>query len=199
MTGRLGIVGSRCSGWRCTWRRTGRWCCPTPLQTSNHSAAVHRRQPVPIRSHAASASSLVTFDQGSRPATEHGRRVGVEAVVGAGGVVARRLVSEHRDVAGRVEDQLVVGGAFGHRIQLVDLAVAVVVEAVADLGPRRLRRAHAAAVAGHGVVADPGAGAGAGARADGARLCRCRTARRRWPSQSLSRPSQPRVVSSRSW
>ncbi len=52
----------------------------------------------------------------------------------------------------------------------VDHAVAVVVDAVALLGCRRLHRPHAAVVAGHRVVADPGADSGAGAAADGAGL-----------------------------
>ena len=110
---------------------------PEPLQASCHSAAVQRRQLVPIFSQAASASSLVTFDQGCLPGTAQRAAGRVEAVVRRGRVVAARLVGEHRDVRGREVDQLVVGGPVRHRVELVDLAVAVVVEAVAHLGAGR--------------------------------------------------------------
>ena len=53
----------------------GKVVLPELLQASSHSADVHSRQPVPIFSQAASASSLVTFDHGRRPGTEQGRRV----------------------------------------------------------------------------------------------------------------------------
>ena len=174
----VGVVGSRCSGWRCTWRRTGRWCCPCRCRRRTT-----RRRCTGASRCRSLAGRLGLFLGDVRPWQPAGDRAGpagrVEAVVGAGRVVARRLVGEHRDVAGRGEvDQLVVGGAVGRRVQLVDLAVAVVVQAVADLGRPASSSSPCSGGCRPRVVADPGARAGARARADRAAACRCRTARR---------------------
>src|SRR5262249_30778384 len=78
---------------------------------------------------------------------------GIEAAGGAARVVAARLVHEHRDVLAREVDDLVVAGLVRHRLELVDLAVAVVVLAVADLDAGRAHGAVAAAPARHRAVA----------------------------------------------
>src|SRR5262249_2481495 len=80
---------------------------------------------------------------------------------GGGDALARRraveaagLVREHRDVLAGEVDDLVIGRVVRHRVDLVDLAVAVVVEPVAGLVAGRLGRAVAAVAARLGVVAD---------------------------------------------
>ena len=47
----------------------------TPWQAACHSAAVQTRQLGPAKAQVASASAIVTFDQGSFPGTEQARRV----------------------------------------------------------------------------------------------------------------------------
>src|SRR5262249_15165853 len=86
----------------------------------------------------------------------------VEPGARRGRVVAARLVGVHGYVRRGDVDQRVVGGR--HRVDVVDDAVAVVVEAVAGLDARLLYRTDAD-VGGLGAVAlqDTGAGAGAGA------------------------------------
>src|SRR6185503_5444619 len=144
--------------------------------------AVARVQPLRRRTEPPAGSDLFAggFRLGVgdvRPGEAAGDRAGparrIEAVVARVGVVAGRLVREHRDAGAGQVDELVVGGAVRRGVELVDLAVAVVVHAVAGLGTGRLRRAVAAmvAVGRHAVVADPHAvRVRAGARADRAGL-----------------------------